>query len=170
VHGLRVQRVEVNGGRSRGNPAPASSPHPIESGEITITALARATNVASSALRYYEAEGLIAPLKRTKAGYRLYDAEARDRVLFIRMAQDAGLTLDDIRAVLEPRGSTAACGAVRGILKQRLSEVRARIAALRRFEQALVTGISCRPKRVSDLCRSLCAAAGSKCASPSASL
>src|SRR4051812_28720559 len=64
---------------------------------LSITELSRRTSVPSSAIRYYESIGLLAPVRRTKAGYRLYDHEAEGRIQFIRMAQAAGLTLDDVR-------------------------------------------------------------------------
>lgn len=132
-------------------------------GNITITALSREVGIASSALRYYESVGLLGAERRTRSGYRMYGPDAADRVRFIRLAQEAGLTLEDIRAVLEPRGSAAGCGAVRGVLTMRLEDVRAKITTLQRFEKALLEGISCRPKHVSDLCRKLCAAAGTDC-------
>ena len=50
---------------------------------MTITEVARRSGVASSALRFYEAEGLLEPARRTPSGYRLYGPEARDRVAFI---------------------------------------------------------------------------------------
>lgn len=130
---------------------------------ITITELSRATGVRSSALRFYERIGLLEPLRRTKAGYRQYPDDAPDRVHFIHMAQEAGLTLEDIRAILEPRGAGATCGAVRGILARRLAQVRERLAALRRMEAVLEQGLTCRPRNVSRLCSELCRAAGSAC-------
>ncbi len=131
---------------------------------LTITDLSRATDVRSSALRFYESIGLLGSTRRTKAGYRLYDDDAADRVRFIRMAQDAGLKLDDVRAILEPRGSDANCAAVRTILRRRLDDIRSRLAALRRMEGTLERGLECRPKQVSTLCRALCHAAGATCA------
>jgi DNA-binding transcriptional MerR regulator len=130
---------------------------------LTITDLSRATGVPSSALRFYESIGLLASRRRTSGGYRLFDPDAADRVRFIRMAQDAGLTLDDVRAVLEPRGSGATCAAVRGVIQRRLDHVRAKLVALRRLEIALERGLDCRPRKVSDLCRELCRAAGTDC-------
>ncbi|MBA3845669.1 MAG: MerR family transcriptional regulator [Planctomycetes bacterium] len=131
---------------------------------LTITDLSRATDVRSSALRFYEAIGLLGSTRRTKGGYRLYDDDAADRVRFIRMAQEAGLKLDDVRAILEPRGSDATCAAVRTIMRQRLDDIRRKIEALRRMESILERGLECRPKRTSELCRALCQAAGASCA------
>ncbi len=57
------------------------------------------TGVAPSALRYYEAEGLIHST-RSGGGQRRYARETIRRVSFIRVAQQVGLTLDEIRAAL----------------------------------------------------------------------
>lgn len=66
---------------------------------LTIRALGERTGVAPSALRYYEAEGLIES-GRTASGQRRYARETIRRVSFVRAAQQVGLTLDEIRAAL----------------------------------------------------------------------
>lgn len=66
---------------------------------LTIGALSERTGVAPSALRYYEAEGLI-HADRSDGGQRRYHREVIRRVSFIRVAQHVGLTLDEIRAAL----------------------------------------------------------------------
>jgi MerR family transcriptional regulator, redox-sensitive transcriptional activator SoxR len=67
--------------------------------ELTIGGLSRRTGVAASALRYYEAEGLI-HAARTGGGQRRYDRETLRRVSFIRIAQQVGLSLEEIRTAL----------------------------------------------------------------------
>ena len=67
--------------------------------ELTIGALSERTGVAASALRFYEAEGLIHST-RSGGGQRRYTRETLRRVSFIRVAQQVGLTLDEIRASL----------------------------------------------------------------------
>lgn len=66
---------------------------------LTIGALSDRTGVASSALRYYEAEGLIRST-RTSGGQRRYARDTLRRVSFIRIAQQVGLSLDEIRSAL----------------------------------------------------------------------
>jgi len=56
--------------------------------------------VATSALRFYEAEGLVMPAGRTAVGYRLYDPEQIARVRFIRHAQRLGLSLAEVGELL----------------------------------------------------------------------
>jgi MerR family transcriptional regulator, redox-sensitive transcriptional activator SoxR len=74
---------------------------------LGIGELGRRTGVAASALRFYEAQGLIRS-SRSFGGQRRYPREVLRRVAFIRIAQRVGLTLEEIRAALAslPRGRT----------------------------------------------------------------
>lgn len=67
--------------------------------ELTIGAVAERTGVAHSALRYYEAEGLIGST-RTPGNQRRYHRDVLRRVSFIRVAQKVGLTLEEIHEAL----------------------------------------------------------------------
>jgi MerR family redox-sensitive transcriptional activator SoxR len=66
---------------------------------LTIGEVADRTGVATSALRYYEKEGLIRS-ERSSGGQRRFHREMLRRVAFIRVAQRVGLSLDEIRAAL----------------------------------------------------------------------
>lgn len=68
-------------------------------GWITIGDLARRAGVAASALRFYEAQGLISGA-RTAGRHRQYPRHVLRRVSFIRAAQTVGLRLDEIAAAL----------------------------------------------------------------------
>jgi MerR family redox-sensitive transcriptional activator SoxR len=67
--------------------------------ELSIGALSERTGVARSALRFYEAEGLI-HATRSAGGQRRYPRDVLRRVSFIRIAQQVGLSLDEIRTAL----------------------------------------------------------------------
>jgi MerR family transcriptional regulator, redox-sensitive transcriptional activator SoxR len=67
--------------------------------ELTIGELSDRTGVAPSALRFYEAEGLV-HATRTPGGQRRYHRAEIRRVSFIRVAQQVGLSLEDVRAAL----------------------------------------------------------------------
>ncbi len=67
--------------------------------ELTIGALSERTGVATSALRFYETEGLI-HATRSSSGQRRYTRDVLRRVSFIRVAQQVGLSLAEIRAAL----------------------------------------------------------------------
>ena len=67
---------------------------------LTIGEVADRAGVATSALRFYEKEGLIRS-DRTEAGHRRYHADVLRRVAFISVAQRIGRTLAEIRAALD---------------------------------------------------------------------
>jgi MerR family redox-sensitive transcriptional activator SoxR len=67
---------------------------------LTVGEVARRSGVAPSALRYYEARGLIAS-ERTAAGHRRYPRAVLRRVAFIVFAQRVGLTLEEVGGELE---------------------------------------------------------------------
>jgi len=66
---------------------------------LTIGEVAERAGVATSALRYYEKEGLIEST-RTDGGQRRYHRDVLRRIAFVRAAQRVGLTLDEIREAL----------------------------------------------------------------------
>lgn len=66
---------------------------------LSIGQFARRTGIAVSALRYYEAEGLIAPMRAPSGQRRFFRADIR-RVSFIRIAQQFGYTLPQIRELM----------------------------------------------------------------------
>lgn len=67
---------------------------------LTIGQLAKRYGLRTSALRYYEEQGLLIPDGRTEAGYRLYGPEAERTLHFIQQAQRLGFSLADIGAML----------------------------------------------------------------------
>ena len=67
---------------------------------LTIGDLAARAGVATSALRFYETEGLIAS-ERTDVGHRRFPRSTLRRVSFIRVAQHLGLSLDEVRSSLD---------------------------------------------------------------------
>lgn len=69
---------------------------------MKIGELAKASGLAASRIRFYEASGLLEPARRQANGYREYGPEASTRLAIIDRAQGAGFSLDEIRAVLPP--------------------------------------------------------------------
>jgi MerR family redox-sensitive transcriptional activator SoxR len=76
----------------------ATSGHPLPP-MLTIGQLAERSGVATSALRFYESEGLI-HAQRTAGNQRRYPRVELRRVAFIRAAQQVGLSLEEIQAAL----------------------------------------------------------------------
>lgn len=112
---------------------------PIEIGE-----LARRAGVAASALRFYEAQGLLQG-SRTAGGRRQYPREALRRVAFIRAAQAVGLRLDEIRAALAtlPGARTPTQADWARLSRRWQPLLDERIAALTRLRDQLSSCIGC---------------------------
>jgi len=74
---------------------------------LSIGELASRTGLSISAIRYYEAEGLVAP-RRSRGGQRRFLRADIRRLSFIRIAQQLGLSLEAISAELArlPGGRT----------------------------------------------------------------
>jgi len=66
---------------------------------LTIGELAARSGVATSALRFYEDQGLISS-ERSAGNQRRYPRPTLRRVAFVRTAQRVGLSLEEIRAAL----------------------------------------------------------------------
>ena len=114
------------------------------SGLITIGEAARRSGVAASALRYYEARGLITS-ERAGSGHRRYARAVLRRIAFIVFAQRIGLSLDEIAT--EP-GKLSTQGAPTGRDWSRLSgewrsRIDRRIAELERLRTGLAECIGC---------------------------
>lgn len=102
--------------------------------------LAAASGTTAKTIRFYEQAGVLPEPTRTASGYRDYGAEFVDRLAFIRRAQAAGLSLRQVRQILAIHDSgEAPCGHVRGVLTERLDDVRAQIAELLTLETHLET-------------------------------
>jgi DNA-binding transcriptional MerR regulator len=105
---------------------------------MRIGELAAATGTTAKTLRFYESKGLLPSANRTPSGYRDYTDDALDRLDFIRRGRTAGLTLSQIREVIDIRATGAApCGHVRELLDTRLAELDRQIADLRALREAV---------------------------------
>jgi MerR family transcriptional regulator, redox-sensitive transcriptional activator SoxR len=111
---------------------------------LTIGELARRSGVAPSALRYYERLGLIRAV-RTGGNQRRYERAELRRVAFIRISQQVGVSLEEIREALaslpESRTPTRADWArLSAHWRGRLNE---RISYLERLRDELTGCIGC---------------------------
>ncbi len=111
---------------------------------LTIGDFAARSGVAPSALRYYEREGLIRST-RTSGNQRRYLRSELRRVGFIRIAQQVGVSLDEIRDALaalpENRTPTKAdWSRLSARWRRRLDE---RIAMMERLRDQLTGCIGC---------------------------
>jgi Hg(II)-responsive transcriptional regulator len=107
---------------------------------MKIGELGAAAGVPAATVRYYERRGLLAPATRTRSGYRQYAAEDARRLRFIKHAQQLGYSLEEIQQMLELRiEDPASCSRVEATTRDKIREVRQRLAELRHLERTLQT-------------------------------
>ena len=106
---------------------------------MQIGELARRFAVAPSKIRFLEDEGLVRPVRRTKAGYREYDEGSAEALSMILQAQSLGFTLEEIKGAL---AQTKEHGLRRdyliGQIERKLTELDRHIAQARELRTRLV--------------------------------
>ncbi len=89
--------------------------------------LADAAGLGTQTIRFYERQGLLPTPVREANGYRVYEDTTLNRLRFIRTAQAAGLTLGEIRSIVDLRDQgDVPCKHVTTLLSAKLDDVRAR--------------------------------------------
>ncbi len=111
---------------------------------LTIGEAAQRAGLATSTLRFYEAEGLI-EAERTSGNQRRYRRAELRRVALIRAAQALGMSLGEIRQALEslPEGRTPTKADWAILAKQWRANIDDRIAALQRLRDEATSCIGC---------------------------
>ncbi len=100
--------------------------------------VARAAGVRTGTLRFYEAQGLVAPGSRLTNNYRDYPPDTVARVRFVRRAQALGFTLEEIRDFLKASDGRAVAGPrLAALAHAKLEDLERRVADLRRVQRAI---------------------------------
>lgn len=114
---------------------------PRETALLTTGEMARLSNSTLRTVRFYEEEGILRPARRTDGGHRLFERTELDRLMLVTDLRMAGLSLDDIKAILEVKraassGSAAAESAIR-VLGVRITELKEKLTVLDRLREDL---------------------------------
>lgn len=111
---------------------------------VTIGELSARSGVAASALRFYEARGLISA-ERTSGNQRRYPRHMLRRVAFIRAAQRVGLSLDEIGTALQnlPNGRTPNKADWTRVSRTWTTQIDKQIADLERLRTKLTGCVGC---------------------------
>ena len=99
---------------------------------LTVTKLAKSCNLARSTVLYYESIGLLRPPRRSDGNYRVYATKDLDRLRQICTYREAGLTLGDIRSLLNAPRNDA-----QGVLEKRMVEIGRAIERMRDHQRAI---------------------------------
>lgn len=111
-------------------------------GFLHVADVARGADVTPATVRYYARIGLLNPGRDHHNGYRRFTRKDLRRVVFVRKAQALGLTISDVRAILErsDRGEPV-CDLVIRLVHERLESIKHQLVDLdavkRRIERAL---------------------------------
>jgi len=103
--------------------------------EMSIGEVARRAGIRASTIRYYEGMHVLPP-PRLVNKKRRYTAEILPLLMLIRIAKDAGLTVEEMRLVLNSHHEEAH-GEWRDLARQKLLEVEQRMQQLARMKHIL---------------------------------
>ncbi len=111
--------------------------------QLGIGDLARQTGLNPSAIRYYERMGLLPEPARLN-GRRRYDARILKRLAIVRMAQEAGFTIEEIGTLVGgfPEG-TPPGDRWRELTQRKLPEVDALIGRMLNVREVLEDNLQC---------------------------
>lgn len=107
---------------------------------MTIAHLARSAGVGVETVRYYQRRGLLPdpkPRRSAQEGIRYYGPDEVRQLRFIRSAQAAGFTLEEIRELLDLDRSDDRAR-VHAIARDRIAALSAKISELQKAKSALV--------------------------------
>lgn len=106
---------------------------------MNIGEVAQRTGLERSAIRFYEQQGVVPEPSRSHSGYRVYEAEDLDLIRFVKRARSLGMTLDDIRSIVDLKNNDVApCAVVREIVSANARSVEQRIVELQELHRELL--------------------------------
>ena len=115
---------------------------------LTIGNLARRVGIRSSAIRYYETQEVIRPAARGANGYRIYNNDAVKLLLFVRRAQSLGITLKEIKPLLNLASQgQQPCRHVKQLARNHLREIDDKIRELQNLRTELRTLLQRKARR-----------------------
>lgn len=110
---------------------------------LTIGQLAQRFGLKTSAIRYYEANGIL-PEPARHNGHRRYGPDAVRRMEVLDVAKRAGFSLDEARVLLQSADAgTPAFELLRVLATRKLPEVEALIARAQAMRDWLLTATDC---------------------------
>jgi len=105
---------------------------------LLIGELSRRTGVNIETIRYYERSGIMPKPKRSEGGHRLYNSEQLNRLAFIKRSRELGFSLKEVCGFLTLIDSDEmTCGEIHVRTMDHLTEVRQKIADLKKMERTL---------------------------------
>ena len=111
--------------------------------QLTIGEVARQAGLQTSAIRYYESEGLL-PKPVRQNGRRVYNASILQQLALISIARNAGFSINDLQTLITGFATdTPASVRWRQLATAKLSDIRTQIERLQAMTQLLENLLSC---------------------------
>jgi DNA-binding transcriptional MerR regulator len=107
---------------------------------LTIGQLAESTGLPTSTLRFWERKGLLIPDAR-QGGQRRYSEDALTKVALLRLCQDAGWTLAEIRQIVQERAALSPNW--REFVRTKMDHLEQEIAQLHHAHRMLAHVLEC---------------------------
>lgn len=105
--------------------------------EMLIGRAAKASGCNIPTIRYYEEVGLLAGANQTQGGHRAYQQKDVERLVLIRRCRDFGMSLKQVKALIEIRDSPASCDDALDVVAHHRDALRVRIAELKALDRAM---------------------------------
>lgn len=110
---------------------------------LLIGEVAKQMGLRTSAIRYYESEGLL-PKPDRRSGQRIYDASILDRLSLIELAKAAGFSIADIRQLFQAVSRKTPPGPRwRALAARKAEELEETITRAQRMKQVLAMVMKC---------------------------
>ncbi len=111
---------------------------------MNVADAARSAGLTPKAVRFYESEGLVKPV-RAANGYRVYGDADVNRLQFLSRARSLGFSLEECRRLLDLYDDKKRSSAeVKSLTESKVEDIDRRIAELREIRKALMQlAVSC---------------------------
>ncbi|WP_018651908.1 MerR family transcriptional regulator [Actinobacillus capsulatus] len=115
---------------------------------IKIKQASEQTGVHLETIRYYEKQGLIAPIHQQN-GYRVFDEQTLAQLCFIKACRNIGFSLKDIKVLLAfQKKPNHQCDGVDELTRRHLSYINEQIKQLQGVKSFLEQIIGCRNEKI----------------------
>jgi MerR family copper efflux transcriptional regulator len=99
---------------------------------MNIGQAAEASGISSKMIRYYEDIGLISPVGRSRANYRVYTQEDVHHLRFVKRARSLGFSMEEVGLLLSLwRDKSRESSAVKQVAQRHIAELEQKISEMR---------------------------------------
>ncbi|MDX1709984.1 MAG: Cu(I)-responsive transcriptional regulator [Rhodovibrionaceae bacterium] len=106
---------------------------------MNIGEVAQRSGVPAKTIRYYEDIGLIAPPRRSEAGYRIYGGDDVQTLRFVNRARSLGFSIKDVDSLLTLwRDRERQSAEVKGLALEQVERIEKKIGELQEMRNTLL--------------------------------